>query len=181
LLFEVVSSTILLASTNFSVSMLSDPVSVLTTGSRGADLWRLGSLLDMFGYLTALPLALYLRTRFRDESGIDFFTLAGILFMVMGALAAVMLAYAAAPLIREYATNPSAKDAIKTSFVALYRITTFGMWQTLNPVLAGIWVFGVGRMAWKRHERVLASVLIAIGLVLTAGLAAHLSGIFPGS
>ena len=181
LMFEVVSTTILLASTNFSISMLSDPTSVLTTGAQGADLWRLGSLLDMFGYLTAIPLALYLRSRFRDESGIDFFTLAGILFMVMGALAAVIFAYAAAPLIREYATNSSAKDAVKTLFVALYRITTFGIWQTLNPLLAGIWVFGVGRMAWKRHAKVLGSVLIAIGLVLTAGLAAHLSGMFPGS
>ena len=37
-LFEVVSVTILLASVNFSISILSDPMRVLTTGSRGADL-----------------------------------------------------------------------------------------------------------------------------------------------
>jgi hypothetical protein len=181
LVFEVVSVTILLAGSNFSVSVVGDPMRVLTTGSRGADLWRLGSLLDMFGYLTAIPVVLYLGSRFREEPGIDFFTLSGILFLVMGALAAITFAFAAAPLIREYATNPSAKDAIATTFVALYRITTFGIWQTLNGFLVGTWGIGVGRLAWKHGARPLAWGLFALGVVYAGGAAAHISGIFPGS
>lgn len=182
LLFEGVGTgAVLLATVNFSISAVSDPMSVLTTGSRGADLWRLGSFLDMFGYLSAIPLVLYLASRFRGEPGIDFFTLAGILYLVMGALAAIIFALAAAPLIREYATNPSAKDAVATTFVALFRITTFGIWQTLNGILAGTWLLGVGRLAWMRGSRVLAPVLIAFGLLLAAGVAAHITGIFPGS
>jgi hypothetical protein len=180
-LFEAVSSTILLASVNFSIAAVSDPMAVLTSGSRGADLWRLGSFLDMFGYLSAIPLALYLANRFRGEPGIDFFTLAGILYLVMGALAAIIFALAAAPLIREYATNPSAKEAIAATFVALFRITTFAIWQTLNGFLAGTWVLGVGRLAWIRGARVLGAVLIAFGLLLAGGVAAHITGIFPGS
>jgi len=180
-LFEVVSVTILLASVNFSISILSDPMRVLTTGPRGADLWRLGSFLDMFGYLSEIPIALYLAHRFRGETGIDFFTLAGILYIVLGALAAIIFALAAAPLIREYAINPSAKDAIATTFVALYRITTPGIWQTLNGILAGTWLLGIGRLAWIRGSRLLAPTLITFGVLLAAGVAAHMTGIFPGS
>lgn len=181
LLFEGITGAILLATVNFSISAVSDPMSVLATGLRGADLWRLGSFLDMFGYLSAIPLVLYLATRFRGEPGIDFFTLAGILYLVMGALAAIIFALAAAPLIREYATNPSAKDVIATTFVALYRITTPGIWQTLNGILAATWLLGVGRLAWMRGSRVLAPVLIAFGALLTLGALAHITGIIPGS
>jgi hypothetical protein len=180
-LFEAVAVTILMTSVNFSISAVSDPMIVLNSGSRGADLWRLGSFLDLFGYLSEIPLALYLAYRFRGEPGIDFFTLAGILYMVMGALAAIIFALAAAPLIREYAINPSAKDAIATTFVALYRITTPGIWQTLNGILAGTWLLGIGRLAWMRGSRVLAPVLIAFGVLLAGGVMAHISGIFPGS
>jgi hypothetical protein len=181
LLFEGVGGAIVLGTVNFSIPAVSDPMSVLTTGSRGADLWRLGSFLDMFGYLSAVPLVLYLATRFRGEPGIDFFTLAGILYLVMGALAAIIFALAAAPLIREYATNPSAKDAIATTFVALYRITTPGIWQTLNGILAGTWLLGIGRLAWMRGSRGLAPVLIGFGVLLVGGAAAHITGIIPGS
>jgi hypothetical protein len=181
LLFEGVTGTILLASVNFSISAVSDPMSVLTTGSRGADMWRLGSFLDLFGYLSEIPLALYLANRFRGEPGVDFFTFAGILYMVMGALAAIIFALAAAPLIREYATNPSAKEAIATTFIALYRITTPGIWQTLNGILAGTWLLGIGRLAWVRGSRVMAPVLIGFGVLLAAAAVAHITGIVPGS
>jgi hypothetical protein len=181
LLFEAVGVTILMVSVNFSIAAVSDPMIVLASGSRGADLWRLGSFLDLFGYLSAIPLALYLANRFRGEPGIDFFTLAGILYMVMGALAAIIFALVAAPLIREYAINPSAKDAIATTFVALYRITTPGIWQTLNGVLAGTWLLGTGRLAWRRGSRVLAPVLIGFGVLLVGGVVAHITGVVPGS
>jgi len=180
LLFEAVSVTVLLAA-DVSASMNLDPHRLIGTGARGADLQRLGSLLDMFGYLAAIPVVLYLGSRFRGEHGIDFFTLSGILFLVMGALAAIIFAFAVAPLIREYATNPTARDAIEPTFVALYRIAVFGIWQTLNGILAGIWAIGVGRLAWQQRARVLASVLFAVGLIYAGGAAAHISGIFPGS
>lgn len=179
LLFEAASTAAFLAAA--SPATLSDPLRLLTTGTRGADLVRLASLLDMFGYLTALPLALYLRSRFREEPGIDFFTLAGILFMVFGAMAAVIFAYAAAPLIREYATTSAGRDATEKAFVALYHIVFFGIWQTLDGFLAGIWVFGVGRLAWKQNARVLAWVLFALGVFMAGFVAAHISGIYPGS
>jgi hypothetical protein len=148
---------------------------------RGAGLVRGASFLDMFGYLAAVPIVLYLGNRFRGEHGIDFFTLAGLLFLVFGALAAIVLAYAGAPLIREYATSSTGKYAIEKTFVALYRITVFGIWQTLDSVLAGIWGFGIGWLAWRHGAKGLASVLIALGIILVGGVAAHISGVFPGS
>lgn len=180
LLFEATSIVAFLAAANFSTATLNDPLRLLKMGARGANLVRLGSLLDMFGYLTAMPLAIYLRSRFREKPGIDFFTLAGILFMVLGALAAVMFAYAAAPLIREYAASSSGRYATEKAFVALYRIVFFGIWQTLDGFLAGIWAFGVGWLAWQNRARLLACVLFAFGLIGAGFAAAHISGLYPG-
>jgi hypothetical protein len=178
---ELGSSALFLASANFDSSKTFDPKFLLTTGARGADIARLASLLDMFGYLAAIPIALYFQSRFRDETGITFFTLSGVLFLVMGAMAAVMFAFALAPMIRDYATASSAKDASETVFVALYRFTVFGIWQTLNGFLAGTWMLGVGWIAWRRRARALASVLVVFGLIYAGGAAAHISGIGPGS
>src|SRR6202165_4541828 len=180
LLFEAVSVTVLCAG-DVSASMNLDPHRLITTGARGADLTRLRSLLDMFGYLAAIPVVLYLASRFRGEPGIDFFTLSGILFVVMGALAAIIFAFAVAPLIREYATSPTARDAIEPTFVALYRIAVFGIWQTLNGILAGIWAMGVGRLAWQERARALPRGVFGAGLFNAGGAPATIAGIFPGS
>jgi len=98
----------------------------------------------------------------------------------MGALAAIILAFAGAPLIREYATSSTGKYATEKLFVALYRIVVFGMWQTLNGILAGTWAIGVGRLAWKQGARPLAWVLLVLGVIFAGGAAAHLSGTYPG-
>lgn len=180
-LFEAASITAFLAASNFSLAATFDPAHMLRAGVRGANLVRSASFLDMFGYLAAIPIVLYLGHRFRGEPGIDFFTLAGILFLVFGALAAIVLAYAGAPLIREYATSSTGKYAMEKTFVALYRITVFGIWQTLDSVLAAIWGFGVAALAWRNGAKGLAWVLIAIGIVVAGGVAAHISGLFPGS
>jgi hypothetical protein len=83
--------------------------------------------------------------------------------------------------MREYATSASDKFAIAQAFVALYRIVFFGIWQTLDGVLAGIWAFGVGWLAWQRGARLLAGVLIALGLITAGFAAAHVSGVYPSS
>lgn len=166
-----------LVAAGLAISTLDSPVRLLATGAQGADLVRFASLLDMFGYLTAIPLALYLRHRFRDQPGIDFFTLAGILFMVLGALGAVMLAFGGAPLIREYATSSTGRYATEKAFFTLYRIVVFGIWQTLDAFLAAIWAFGVGRLAWQQRGRLLAGVLFAIGVISGSFALARVSGV----
>ena len=148
--FETVSVIVFLAAAGFSPATLSDPARLVTVGERGADLLRLAALLDMFGYLSAVPLAIYLQQRFRGEPAIDLFTVAGILFLVLGSLGAVILAYAGTPLVREYATaSTGGKPIDATVFATVYRIVFFGTWQTLDAFPAGLWLFGIGRLAWR--------------------------------
>jgi hypothetical protein len=174
LLFEAASILAFLAATNFAPADLNDPIRLLHTGARGANLVRGASLLDMLGYLSAVPVAVYLRQRFREGSGMDLFTLAGVLFMVLGALGAVIFAFAGAPLIREYAASSSGRHAVEATFTALHRIVFFGIWQTLDAMLAGVWAFGVGWHAWRQHARPLAAVLFALGAIGDGFAAAHI-------
>jgi len=171
-----------LAAADFSSATLNDPARLVAVGNRGADLLRAAALLDMFGYLSAVPLAIYLRVRFRGQNAIDLFTLAGVLFLVLGALGAVILAYAGAPLVHEYATaSASGKQLAATAFAMIHRIVFFGMWQTLDAFPAGVWLLGTGRLAWRQGARGLAAVLLAVGVFGLGFAVAHIVGFYPGS
>jgi hypothetical protein len=175
--FEAGSVIAFLAAAGFSPAILSDPARLVAIGERGADLLRVAALLDMFGYLSAVPLAIYLRQRFRGQDAIDLFTLAGILFLLLGSLAAVILAFAGAPLMREYATaSAGGKPVAATAFATIYRIVFFGMWQTLDAFPAGVWLLGTGRLAWRQGARGLAAVLLSLGVFGLGFAVAHIVG-----
>lgn len=180
--FEVASVIAFLAATNFSSATLMDPARLITVGGRGADLLRVAALLDMFGYLSAVPLAIYLRERFRGQNAIDLYTLAGILFVVLGSLGAVTLAYAGTPLVREYETaSAGGKQVAASVFATVYRIVFFGLWQTLDGFVAGVWLFGTGRLAWSQGAKPLALVLFALGVFGLGFAFAHIGGFYLGS
>lgn len=171
-----------MAAAGYSTFTLNDPAKLLAIGSDGAELLRIASQLDMLGYLLAVPLAFYLRARFLRQAGIDLFTLAGVVALVLGALGAMAFAYGGTPLIHEYARAPdTGKEAIFTTFATLHRIVFFGLWQTLDAGLAGVWLLGTGRLAWKGGARALAVVLIGFGIIAAAAAIAHISGIYPAS
>lgn len=180
--FEVGSTIAFLAAAGFSPATLTDPARLVAVGQRGADLLRVAALLDMFGYLSAVPLAIYLRERFRGQNAIDLFTLAGILFLVLGSLGALILAFAGAPLMREYDTaSAGGKQVAATVFFTVYRIVFFGIWQTLDPFVAGVWLCGTGRLAWRQGARALALVLLAIGVIGLGAAIARIVGFGPGA
>lgn len=179
--FEAGSTIVFLAAAGFSPATLSDPARLVAVGERGADLLRVAALLDMFGYLSAVPLAIYLRERFRGQNAIDLFTLAGILFLVLGSLGALILAFAGAPLIREYETaSAGGKQVAATVFATVYRIVFYGIWQTLDPVVGGVWLFGTGRLAWRQGAKALGLVLLALGVTGLGAAIAHIGGVYPG-
>ena len=179
---ELASTIGFLAAAGYSPSTVNDPARLVAVGDGGADLLRVASQLDMLGYLLAVPLAFYLRARFLGEAGIDLFTLAGIVALVLGALGAMAFAYGGVPLIHEYGSaSETGKQAIATTFATVHRIVIFGLWQTLDAGLAGVWLLGTGRLAWRRGVRPLGAVLIAFGTIGAAAAIAHISGIYPGS
>ena len=173
-IFEGASGVLFFAAAGWSWDTITEPARLVGIGARGADLIRAACLLDMFGYVSAVPLAIYLRQRYRESAGIDFFTLCGILALTLGALAAVMFAFGAAPLIREYA---SGNHSVAPTFAAIHRIVFSGLWQTLDGFPAATWTLGVGRVAWKQGPRPLAVVLFALAAISIGSAAAHISGI----
>jgi len=148
-ILEAASTVLFLRAADYSLTILNDPARLLHAGARGADLIWLGSVLDMLGYLAAIPVALYLRERFGSEPGSDLFTLAGVAFMLLGAAAAIAFATAGPQLIREYAASPSGRFATLKAFETLYRIVFYGIWQTLDAALAGVWGRSVSP-GWRR-------------------------------
>jgi hypothetical protein len=180
--FEIVSTLAFLAAAGFSPATVNDPTRLVGVGSNNADLLRAAALLDMFGYLAAVPLALYLRERYRGETAIDLFTLAGTVSLFLGALGAATFAFAGPPLIHEYVTaSASTKQAVVRSFATVQRVVFSGLWQTLDGFLDALWLIGTGRLAWRKGPITLAMVLIAAGVVSGGIAITHVIGVFPGS
>src|SRR6266536_459409 len=67
----------------------SNPISILGSGTNGANLFRWGLILDIFGYYLLLaPLALLLWSRLQPKgmSLITLFTFSGLAYMLIGAI-----------------------------------------------------------------------------------------------
>ena len=61
----------------------------------------------------------------------------------------MILAFAGAPLMREYATaSAGGKPVAATAFATIYRIVFFGMWQTMDAFPAGVCGCS-GRVGWR--------------------------------
>jgi hypothetical protein len=124
-------------------------------GSRGAEWFRWGNLLDLFGYYLLLaPLALYLHERFKSQGGpfVTLYTLCGLAYILIGAIGAILLAAVGPTLIREYAlAQASQRATLQVVFDSFYRLVYSGLWNPLEILLEGIWLVGMG--ATVRHER----------------------------
>ena len=86
-----------------------------------------------------------------------------------------------AQLIREYAANPSGRFAALKAFETLYRIVFYGIWQTLDAALAGVWALGIARLAQKHRATTLGLVLLAVGAAAGAVAIARVSGVLPAA
>ena len=83
----------------------SHPTSILGSGANGANLFRWGMILDMFGYYLLLaPLALLLWSILKPKGMnlITLLTFCGLAYMLIGALGAATLAAISPPLIEGY-------------------------------------------------------------------------------
>ena len=170
---EAASTFLFLQAARFSITTLLDPSRLITTGDTGGSLIRVAAELDMAGYVLAVPTALYLRERFKDSAAIDLWTIAGILFLLLGALGAVVLAFVGAPLIHEYAApSIQGKHAIESSFEVIHRLVVVAIWQVVDPLLLAAWLIPLSRLAYRSGARLLAA---ATALIAAAGLAVALT------
>lgn len=154
---------------NFEALTFGHPEVILPAGRDGAALWRLSMLLDIFySYLLLLPLALYLHRRLRERGPwlADLGLVGALAYIFLGAVGAAGLAVAGSSLIEAYQTaDEAARPAITTAFTLLRDVFYYAVWQTIDPLTAGTWLFSVGWLL--RPDRPLIGRLL---VVLAGGL-----------
>lgn len=166
---ESASGLLYSAADHFAPGLSVAPTTLLASGPTGATLIRLGSLIDLLGYLCILPVVLYLRERHRGARLIDLFAVAGLLGVVVGAVGAVTMAAAGPPLIDAYPTASSAdRHTLELVFASLYRTVVLGLWQTLESAVATLWLVGTALSARRTLPRTAFAILVVLGLVTAA-------------
>src|SRR2546421_4807879 len=152
---------------NINVDPFSHPGSILGIGANGANLFRWGMILDMFGYYLLLaPLALLLWSRLQPKGTnlITLYTFCGLAYMLIGAIGAATLAAISPPLIEGYGQASGQQrlmyEVVFSSFInAVY----VGLWNLLESSLGGIWWLGIG-LFLQREQPALGLFTVVLGI-----------------
>lgn len=135
-----------------------------------AEAFRWAALTDMFSYYVPFLLVVAaVHTSSDETSNPDRRTIAvaGVLYVVVGAIGAVLLATAGASLIEAHVAGGTSETA--TVFGALADGVFIGLWQILEVVFAAVWWFGVARnWADSTLLRTVGYTLAAAGLTTSA-------------
>jgi hypothetical protein len=159
--------------TNFRPSALSNPSSLITIGTDGANFFRWGMVFDVFGYYVLLtPLALVLWKWLRPNGGllVTLYTWCGLGYILVGAMGAILLAAVEPPLIIQYVQARSAqRETLQIVFTSFLNAVYLGLWNPLEALLAGIWWVGIGSLLrYRRPGLGIVSMLLGVGALLDA-------------
>jgi hypothetical protein len=155
-----------LAAANFDFAVIDDPGIALTKGAAVAPLAHWAMILDLFGYyVLLLPCALVLWRDVRPQSPawIDFATLNGVAYVLIGSMGAGMLAVVWPPLIRAYASaDAGSAPMVRLVFETFTTAVDRGLWNTLELTFAGCWWFVLGRLLPGRGAFRVVSLLVGL-------------------
>jgi len=163
--------------TNFNLLAFTSPEILLQEMTEGSWL-RITFSLDLFGYyLPLIPLAIYLPRLLNAESELPVkaFTFLGLAYTICGAIGAA-LCIAILPDLADSYLQATGSDKViyLTIFSAFFNGIFFGLWDLLDPILAGIWWLGIGfylQTKWKILGRVTmilgaSTLLTSIGYII---------------
>jgi hypothetical protein len=157
--------SLLMAATQVSTATLLDPIMAPQAEKAKAEI-QLACTLAVVGFLAIIPIALYLRRRFRDSEVVRQASFAAFLTVYIGVPGAILLAMEGAPLLLEvpgqYPKGPDPGGEFQT----IYGAVVDGDWKTIEPVLAALWLIPVGLVARRDGARLLGLGLAAVGLIL---------------
>lgn len=143
------------------------PEAILSGGPEAAFLLRWAAILDMFySYLLLIPLALFVHRRLRPMKPwlADIGAIGALAYIFVGASGAAILATVGSSLVDAHASAaPQEQAAIATSFDVLRNVVYFGLWQTLDPITAGLWVFSIGWLLMPERPFV-GRLLVLVGV-----------------
>lgn len=141
--------------------------SVLRIGANGANLFRWGMILDMFGYYLLLaPLALLLWSRLRPKGMnlITLYTFCGLAYMLIGAIGAATLAAISPLLIEGYGQASGQQHQMyEVVFSGFLNAVYVGLWNLLESSLGGIWWLGIGLLL-RREQPALGIFTTVLGI-----------------
>jgi len=139
---------------------------ILRAGPQAAPLWRWAMLTDMlFSYLLLAPLALYGHRLLRERKPwlADLGLFGALAYITLGAASAASLAIAGSSLIESYgAASPEQQVAIVTSFTLLRDVFYYAIWQTVDAITLGTWLFASGWLLLSDRPR-LGRLLVVLG------------------
>src|SRR6266536_3179288 len=131
-----------------NVDPFSHPSSILGIGANGANFFRWGMILDMFGYYHLLAL----------------YTFCGLAYMLIGALGAATLAAISPPLIEGYGhASGQQRQVYEVVFSGFLNVVYVGLWNLLESTLGGMWWVGIGLLL-RREQPALGIFTIVLGI-----------------
>ena len=168
-------------------SLVGDSADIVRLGTDHEGLFRWSGLLDMLGsYLLFLPLAVYLRDRFRDAHPMttEVGTMAAIVYGAVGAAGAAAWA-GATPLIAAYANaTPTDRPLLATTFATVIDVVN-ALWHFVAGPAAAVWFASVAIAArdhWRGFAIYSALLAAATGLAsIGAALSPDATSTAPGT
>lgn len=178
----LVSGYLLLAAVRFDLAALASPATLLDGDSSTPGLLRWGALTDMLGYyLLFVPFFVAVGAMLRPRAAqlADLLTLSGVMYSVIGACAAVVLAMAGSDLLALHADSSGAtREAAGVGFRLVSVAVYYGAWQTLELIPLGFWAGGTGLLIWRSRPRV-GAVGVAVALVCWVSSILSMTGATP--
>lgn len=154
-----------LLSINFNVALFGDPLTMLNSGSAGAQQFGWSMVADVYGYyLLLVPTILFLRYWLQKRSRwlADLSTAFGLMYVTMGALGAAFLWQAWPAIINSYGTAaPPEQQTLLTIFQIVTGGIQSGIWN-ISGSLGGLWWLGIGYLLRTSH-RALSSFTLLLG------------------
>ena len=165
-----VSNVLFLGAFQFRRDWFDDPSLMVTGGAESAAFLRWASITDLFSYyLPTAVVALALGVALRPHGPVLARTsmMAGLAYVLAGAIGAAALATAGPMLLHEYEQPGADRAAIAISFAVLIDVVFRAIWQLLNGVLLGVWWFGIARLTRADQPRFarLSAVLTALAWI----------------
>ena len=158
-----------LSGVNYDFDVFSDATLLIKAGVEAAALIRWSLFMNLFGnYLLLVPLALFLWQWLRTENLLytSLYTVAGLAYLLLGAMGAAILSAVWPKLMVDYATAGVAQqETLLTIFKAVTGIAQDGIQGVVQNIPAALWLWGIGRLLMPTR-RALGLFTIILGLFL---------------